>query len=294
MGRSPKSEANRITTLLRKFGLDTFPVDIRYVALELSKSISPDAPISAIKPVPIPTFEGMLKKSPKGDRWIIGVNEDGASSGRKNFTIAHEFGHFILHRELQADFQCMQKDMHTWDALGKKIEMEADIFASYLLMPADDFRRQIEGQKLSMELLRHCASRYEVSLTAAALKWRELAPGRVIVLSAKEGFLDWSASNERAFKSGAYFATAKKTIEVPPDSILSSATRLASGHNARIDARKWCPWEPEGLEITEHAFVVQGDGFDYTLGILILPEHDRKEDEEDELLSPLTGNIKFG
>ncbi|TWC50929.1 Zn-dependent peptidase ImmA (M78 family) [Pseudomonas sp. SJZ080] len=293
MRKSPKSEANKITTVLRTLGVDQFPVKVRDVALEYSKAVCPQEPITSIRPVPIPNFEGMLKKSPKGDQWIIGVNEDGASSGRINFTIAHEFAHYILHRDLQQDFRCVQRDMHTWDALGKKIEMEADVFASYLLMPADDFRNQIDGHELSIELLRHCADRYDVSLTAAALKWRELAPGRVIVFSAKEGFLDWSSSNERAFKSGAYFATTKQTIEVPASSLLSHATRLASGQVARIDARVWFPSEPEGLEIVEHAFVVKGDGFDYTLGILILPDNDRTEVEDEDLLSPLTGNMSF-
>jgi hypothetical protein len=54
-----------------------------------------------------------------------------------------------------------------------------------------------------------------------------------------------------------------------------------------------CPSEPDGLEIVEHAFVVKGDGFDYTLGILILPDYDRTEVEDEDLLSPLTGNMSF-
>ncbi|WP_204264877.1 ImmA/IrrE family metallo-endopeptidase, partial [Escherichia coli] len=73
--------------------------------------------------------------------------------------------------------------MHTWDPHGREIELEADTFASYLLMPLDDFKAQIDGQPFSLDLLRHCADRYGVSVTAAALKWREVAPGRVIVLS---------------------------------------------------------------------------------------------------------------
>ncbi|POR57985.1 ImmA/IrrE family metallo-endopeptidase [Pseudomonas syringae] len=293
VSKSPKSEANKITTVIRTLGFDQFPINVREVALEYSNAICPQAPIVAIKPVAIPSFEGMLKRSPNGDQWIIGVNEEAASSGRINFTIAHEFAHYILHRDLQQDFRCAQKDMHTWDALGKKIEVEADVFASYLLMPADDFRKQIDGHDLSIDLLRHCANRYDVSLTAAALKWREIAPGRTVVLAAKDGYLDWSSSNERAFKSGAYLATAKQTIEVPAASVLSGAVRSATGETARLDARVWFPREPEGLEIKEHAFVVEGDGFGYTLGILILPERDREEKGDDELLEPLTGTPSF-
>ncbi|KTB94292.1 Zn protease [Pseudomonas syringae ICMP 11293] len=293
MPKSPKSEANRITNVLRACLFDQFPIKVREVAIEISNQICPQEPIAAIKPVPVPRFEGMLKKSPKGDKWIIGVNEDGASSGRINFTIAHEFGHYMLHRELQKDFECAERDMHTWDAQGKVIETEADNFASYLLMPPDDFRKQIEGQELSIDLLRHCANRYDVSLTAAALKWREIAPGRVVVVAAKDGYLDWSSSNERAFRSGAYLATTKQLIEVPGSSVLSRAVRSGAGDKSRLAAKYWFPKEPEGLEITEHAFVVEGDGFNYTLGILILPERDRREEEDEELLTPLTGIPTF-
>lgn len=293
MEKSPKSEANKITKVLRAAGFDQFPIKVREVALEYSKAVCPQAPISAVKPVPIATFEGMLKRSPKGDKWIIGVNEDVASSGRINFTIAHEFAHYILHRELQQDFQCDPKDMHTWDALGKKIETEADVFASYLLMPADDFRNQVAGHELSMDLLRHCADRYDVSLTAAALKWREIAPGRVVVLAAKDGFLDWSSSNDRAFKSGAFLATSQQLIEVPEASVLTRSTRSASGDKGRIDARAWFPKEPEGLEIIEQTFVVEGDGYGYTLGILMLPSRDIGTDDEEDLLAPLTGEPTF-
>ena len=293
MRKSPKNEANRVTRILRACGFDQFPVKVRDVAIEISRQISPLEPIASIKPVPVPHFEGMLKRSPKGDKWIIGVNEDGASSGRINFTIAHEFGHYMLHRELQQDFECAEKDMHNWDAQGKIIETEADTFASYLLMPPDDFRNQISDQDLSIELLRHCADRYDVSLTAAALKWREIAPGRVVVVAAKDGYLDWSSSNERAFKSGAYLATTKQLIEVPENSVLSRAVRSGAGDKARVDVQAWFPGEPEGLEIKEYAFVVEGDGFNYTLGILILPERERREEEEEDLLAPLSGTPSF-
>lgn len=289
MSKSPKSEANKITAILRACQFDQFPIKVREVAIEISNKICPLEPIAAVKPVPVPSFEGMLKKSPKGDKWIIGVNEDGASSGRINFTIAHEFGHYMLHRDLQQDFECVEKDMHSWDALGKRIETEADTFASYLLMPPDDFRHQIAGQELSIDLLRHCADRYDVSLTAAALKWREITPGRVLVVAAKDGYLDWSSSNERAFKSGAYLATTRELIEVPGNSVLSRAVRSGHGDKGRLDARAWFPREPEGLEVTEHAFVVEGDGFSYILGMLILPERERREEAEEDPLAPLTG-----
>ncbi|MFJ7797750.1 ImmA/IrrE family metallo-endopeptidase [Pseudomonas sp. NPDC096950] len=294
MAITPKSEAIRISRVLEQvLGGDRFPVDIRGLVLEWSSQACPDQPIQAIKPVPLPTFEGMLVKSPKGDGWIIGVNEDVESEGRVRFTIAHEFGHYMLHRERQSRFNCSNEDMHSWDPHGREIEVEADTFASYLLMPLNDFRAQVDGHPFSMDLLRHCADRYGVSVTAAALKWREVAPGRVIVLSAKDGFLDWSCSNERAFRSGAYFATRKETIEPPAQSVLNRAVRSATGTSGIIPASAWLSRESAELEIEEHAFVIEGSKFDYTLGVLILPDIERHLMDEDELLSPLTGIPSF-
>lgn len=293
MTKSPKQAANKVTSLLRALGRDQLPLDIRETVIEYSTAICPEQPIKAIKSVPLPSFEGMLARSPKGDRWMIGVNDSVASAGRINFTIAHEFGHYLLHRDQQERFECASRDMHTWDALGRRIEADADTFASYLLMPIDDFRRQIAGERLSIELLRHCANRYDVSLTAAALKWRELAPGKVIVLAAKDGFLDWSCSNERAFRSGHYFATKQATIEVPSTSILNNAQRSSGGSRAAIPAKAWFPNEAEEIELEEHAFVIEGEDFAYTLGVLILPDVERYDDEPDEPLAPLTGHLGF-
>jgi len=291
---TPKSKAIDISRVLEKvLGVDRFPVDVRSLALEWSSQTCPDERILDIKPVSLPSFEGMLAKSPKGDGWMIGVNEDVSSEGRIRFTIAHEFGHYLLHRERQSRFDCSNQDMHSWDLDGRKIEVEADTFASYLLMPLDDFRAQTEGQAFSIDLLRHCADRYGVSVTAAALKWREVAPGRVIVLSVKDGFLDWSCSNERAFRSGAYFATRKETIEVPTKSIFNHVARSRDGQSGLVSANVWFPRESAEAVIKEYAFVIEGNEFNYTLGVLILPEIERYFIVEDEPLAAITGVPSF-
>ncbi len=295
MHKNPKTEANNISKALRLvLGGECIPVDIQGLVVEWSNNVCPEEPILGVKSVPLPNFEGMLVKSPRGNGWMIGVNDQMESEGRIRFTIAHEFGHYILHRDVQEKFECSNQDMHSWGSQVRAMEAEADTFASYLLMPLDDFRRQIEGQKLSFDLLRHCADRYGVSLTAAALKWREIAPGRAIVLSAKDGFLDWSCSNKRAFQTGAYFATKNSSIEVPAGSLLLDATRSATGHFRRIPASTWFPKESSDVFIEEHAFVVEGGDFSYVLGVLLLPEIDvRLNEDEDVALEPLTGRPTF-
>jgi Zn-dependent peptidase ImmA (M78 family) len=53
-----------------------------------------------------------------------------------------------------------------------QVEHQANVFAANLLMPLDDYRRQIEAQaKVDLDMIGHCADRYRVSLIAAVLRW---------------------------------------------------------------------------------------------------------------------------
>lgn len=47
-----------------------------------------------------------------------------------------------------------------WDREDQARKMDANQFASYLLMPIDDFPRQIAGQAINLDLLARCADRY--------------------------------------------------------------------------------------------------------------------------------------
>ena len=47
-------------------------------------------------------------------------------------------------------------------------EEEADTFASFLLMPLDDYRAQVDGEEITGNLFRHITERYGASLIALA------------------------------------------------------------------------------------------------------------------------------
>jgi Zn-dependent peptidase ImmA (M78 family) len=49
-------------------------------------------------------------------------------AGRKRFTVAHEIGHFILHRENQ--ISCLPAEIARWENNGESPERQADSFAS--------------------------------------------------------------------------------------------------------------------------------------------------------------------
>ena len=293
MAKSPIAEANGVSSLLNQvLGAERFPVDVKELALEYSRKRFPEEPISSVKALVAPGFEGMLVKHPVQSRWKIGYNDQIQSAGRVRFTLAHEFGHYLLHRTLQTDFQCTDEDMHDWDSVQRAIESEADVFASYLLMPLDDFRRQALGQSVGIELILHCAARYGVSPMAAALKWTEIAPKRAIVLAVRDGFVLWARSNRAAVKSGTYLAPNRSLIEVPSGSSLYNCSVEDSGTTSECPARLWFPKEPSDMPLKEHIYVVGGN-YGYTLAILELPDaiprwEREAGDDDDDRLAPIT------
>jgi GAF domain-containing protein len=105
---------------------------------------------------PIEGCEGMLVCNPDdAAEWGIFVNTRSCQT-RQRFTIAHELGHFVLHRGQQAGFQCDKDAVHL--GLGESaaiereaaaIEREADEFASHLLMPSDVVCKAIVDQSFA-------------------------------------------------------------------------------------------------------------------------------------------------
>lgn len=141
--RSPKGWATDISAVLNTvLGPDRFPISVTNVALELSTKWFPDDPLSLIQGAALPGFDGALLPAPPGKKgWGIFYNSAVTSKGRINFTLAHEFGHYLIHRlAFPEGIRCSQQDIWQWDSAHKQVENEANTFAAYLLMPYGDYR----------------------------------------------------------------------------------------------------------------------------------------------------------
>jgi len=291
--KKPMAEANRISKILKlTLGEERFPVNVEKVAKEISQQICPESPIDQILGDELDGFDGMLKANKSRTKWLIVYNTI-ASPGRQRFTLAHEFGHYMLHRNSQAEFSCNQESSDGWDAIERKIESEADLFASTLLMPLDDFRTQVAGQEISFDLFGHCADRYGVSMTAAILRWLEITDKRAILVASHDDHLLWASSNRHAFRSRAYFATRKNTIPVPEGSSIHSLNRFSVKQSEVVNANIWFPEEPDNVLLTEMSLM--SDQYDFTLTLLLMPKADGQllnhDDEPDE--EELTGFMGY-
>lgn len=288
---NPSPSANRwaadLTRLLDQVYADgdgRFPVNVPLIASDFSAQRYPCDAITLVKGASLGKFDGALYRAPAGKSgWGIIYNDAIASKGRINFTLGHEFGHYLLHRLAHPDgIQCGQQDMVRWDASYREIEQQANCFAAGLLMPLNDFRTQIPAKaKPTLDDLAGCGERYGVSLIAATLRWLEYAERRSVLVISRDGFVLWSRSSKSALKTGAFYRTVDRApVEVPTASLAAMA-RHGNGKLVADHDEAWF-----GEPSMEVALV--SDQYDFTISLVHLDEAvwrpwDREEEEPDTL-----------
>lgn len=272
--KKPIAEANRLSALLNaSLGSRRFPVNVEELAKGYAAQFGHADPIAHIIGDDLPGFEGALYGTENNQRveWAIVYNSAIKVPGRIRFTVAHELGHYILHRLSRKAFECSQEDMLHWESPERQVEAEADAFASALLMPIDSFRAQIGHEIVDLELLDACAKHFGVSLTAAVLKWLEFTHQRAVLVVSRDGYILWARSSQSALKSGAFFRTRGRVVPVPERSLaISNTLTVQERQGLELAASVWFSQEPKDMTIREMRIV--SDRYDQTMSLLILPD----------------------
>lgn len=106
---------------------------------------------------------------------LIKVNSNIQYETRKRFTIAHEIGHLLMHKDIDPHLENLITLNWFNDAkkqLKKGIqEFEANDFAAELLMPERIFASEARKSPFSPNLLRDLADRFKTSITSAAFRY---------------------------------------------------------------------------------------------------------------------------
>lgn len=281
----PRAWAGHLTRLLDAAnpGPARFPVDVGGLALEYTAQVFPGDPIRRVEGRDLPGFEGALICIPgSAGGWGVAFNSAIRSPGRKRWTLAHELGHYLVHRHaFPKGITCSEDDVTHGADSALAIEREADQFAADLLMPFDDFRRRIAARDAAdLDALSACADHYGVSLLAATLRWLAYTERRAVLAVSRDGFLLWARSSEPALKSGAFFRTKKEVVELPERS-------LAARKDTTVDNRAGVT-HPPGVWLPEAAteMTVFSEQYDLALSLLTLgdaeprwrPDLDEEED----------------
>lgn len=138
-------------------------------------------------------ISGMLYRDADGKRAVIGVNAN-HSSHRQRFTIAHELGHYLLHRGrpmiVDKTVRVNRRDRTSSMATDRE-EIEANAFAAELLMPrnlVDRHSRKLLRQHAAISdeaLVDKMADAFDVS--AQAMEYRLVNLGLLSPMVAGSG-----------------------------------------------------------------------------------------------------------
>ena len=167
---------------------------------------------------------------------IIHINSDITFESRKRFAAAHELGHYEMHRNLQPIFSDTEEDMMNWYKAGPQ-EMEANEFASEFLMPSEVFYNECERKRFGPEVIEHLSNRFNVSKTAAILKFVNRGNHPVVIVYCKDNKMKWWKSSP-GFR---YFLEFEKDKTPPSGSVayeLFTTNKIYSGDELKQDIWK--------------------------------------------------------
>lgn len=123
----------------------------------------------------------------RGEHGIIRVKK-ALEVGRKRFAIAHEMGHWELHKDVLSEIY----SENTIKGYGStKIEIEANIFASELLMPTNMFRPKCVELQPSFQSIKRLADEFATSLTAATVRFVDETEYSCAVVFSERGKISW-------------------------------------------------------------------------------------------------------
>lgn len=249
-------------------GTRRFPVDVVELAKDAANQFGWSDPITQVEAADIKGFEGALFPNDDKSAWCLLYNNAMKSPGRIRFTQAHELGHYLLHRQQQAIFQCGEDDVVNREENEISTEAQADSFAAALLMPRNDFMAQMDGCA-DFEGLSACAERYGVSLTAATLRWLKHTDRQAVLVVHRDGYMNWAFSSQAAARNGAFFPSRRQLMAIPEKSLAADESVSLDRSGTEIAASTWFPHARDGLSLQE--MKITANEYDTVMTLLLLP-----------------------
>ena len=150
-------------------------------------------------------FDGLLEHRDGG--FYVYCNENKTNdldSPRLRFTLGHELGHYYIdeHRNalINGDVPPHPSWVHFESDNGA--EREADLFASYLLMPRNKFKKKARKVETGLEGVKELAREFNTSITCTALRYLDDVLTEGLVLFWRNQRLLWKRASYEWWSSG--------------------------------------------------------------------------------------------
>ncbi|MCG6118863.1 MAG: ImmA/IrrE family metallo-endopeptidase [Aquimonas sp.] len=277
--------------IAEQFGFTQFPVDPRAIAE--ARDITLQA-----KPADVHGVSGAIVFA--ADSATIIYSTEYNNEGFENFSIAHELGHWFLpgHPEeiIKSGGAHMSRANFTQNT---SIELEADHFASGLLLPSGFTRKLLSNNQIGLDGILKLAETARCSVTAAAIRAAECSAYPVAIIVSKGDEIAYAFTSE-SFKNLGKLAFLRKGAPLP-----QSATRRFNADAANVlraeravgetDLATW--FDGSGRIVLDEEIIGLGK-YGYTLTVLTgeqLPEDPFDEEDEDaELEKSWTPRFAYG
>lgn len=132
----------------------------------------------------------------RGNRGIVTINQRLIAT-KKRFVIAHELGHFELHRSIGGSI-CDSEDLLGYHQ-HKPRENEANEFAAEILMPSFMWDKTKLGAEPNWNSVKEFANHFQTSLTATAFKYINFFNYPVTIICSEESGIKWFFPNNKCF-----------------------------------------------------------------------------------------------
>jgi Zn-dependent peptidase ImmA (M78 family) len=217
--------------LLRELNVESIPIEPREIAEALGIVVWEREMDSQ--------YDGCLMRV--GEAWGILLNSLILSQSRKNFTIAHELGHYKLEGGKKSQHRCLRDDLRGFKSHQLE-EQRANQFAVELLMPAPIFEADIaESSQVGLSAIDDLANRYATSLTSTAIRYTRLSPHVCAIVFSENGRIKYFAYSD-GFRQNADCYLVKNR-RLPPNSSAHQLTQSRSNEikeqTAEVPLSSW-------------------------------------------------------
>lgn len=160
-----------------------------------------------------------------GRSGIININNAITNPHKIRYVISHELGHWFMHKDSEL-FACTDDDLNEWNSTTNSLEQEANTFASSFLMPRMPFKEYTQDKILSQALIKSLQERFNVSLTAASLRYVQIGQINTMMVYSIDGVINWAVGSQGF---GFQFFDRVRGTRVPDQSLTSKYYNGKSG-----------------------------------------------------------------
>lgn len=147
----------------------------------------------AVREIDISGCDGRLMRH--GSKGVVSINSAIQEAGKKRFTIMHEVGHFDLHGDQSQLEVCT--DVGALSAYrGSPAEKEANAFAVEFLLPEALVKPRCHNLRPSFESITKLAEEFNVTFTAAAMRFVDLTSERCALVFSHDSRISWAKRSE--------------------------------------------------------------------------------------------------